>query len=81
MDLVGHHQSARRFHDWAATAILRRADLVERAVAKAEAGSELRPGDVLHTRYGLDGEPVGTANGRTISSMGLEPCFGRWAIT
>ena len=58
MDLVGHHQSARRFHDWAAAAILRRADLVGRAVARAEAGAELGPGDVLHTRYELDGEPV-----------------------
>lgn len=58
MDLVGEHDSARRFHDWAAAAIVRRADLVERAVAKSRAGFALEQQEVLHTRYGLEGEPV-----------------------
>lgn len=58
MDLAGQHDSARRFHQWAAEAINRRADLVERAVAKARAGHGLEQRDLLHTRYGLDGEPA-----------------------
>jgi len=57
MDVVGQQESAHRFHEWAATAIVRRADLVERAVSRTAAGLSLGPDDVLHTRYGLNGEP------------------------
>lgn len=56
MDLVGNHESARRFHQWAAAAVNKRADLVERAVARTRRGQTLKQNDVLHTRYGLDGE-------------------------
>ncbi len=55
MDLAGQHESARRFHDWAARTILRHADKAERAIEKA-AHSEPLGDDYLHTRYTLDGE-------------------------
>lgn len=55
MDLVGEHESARRFHDWAARTILCHADKAQRAIEKARRGEP--PGDdYLHTRYTLDGE-------------------------
>jgi GH15 family glucan-1,4-alpha-glucosidase len=56
MNLVGEHGSAERFHQWAATAVNRRADLVRRAVTKARDGEELALADILHTRYSLTGE-------------------------
>lgn len=55
MDLAGQHESARRFHHWAATVINRRAAVVERAVYKAQQGKPLAKEDVLDTRYSLDG--------------------------
>lgn len=55
MDLVGQHDSAHRFHDWAARTILRHADKAERAIEKAARGEPLGD-DYLHTRYTLDGE-------------------------
>ena len=55
MDLVGEHESARRFHDWAARTVLRHADKARRAIEKAQRGEP--PGeDYLHTRYTLEGE-------------------------
>lgn len=54
MDLVGQHESAYRFHDWAARTILRHSDKAERAIAKAARGEPLGD-DYLHTRYTLDG--------------------------
>jgi GH15 family glucan-1,4-alpha-glucosidase len=56
MDLAGEHASAGRFHAWAAQAILRRAAVVRRALAKAAAGQPLTEADVLHTRLTLEGE-------------------------
>ncbi|MFW5942055.1 MAG: glycoside hydrolase family 15 protein [Chloroflexota bacterium] len=56
MDLVGEHDSARRFYDWGAEVINARKDVVERAVRKAAAGIPLGPGDYLHTRYTLEGQ-------------------------
>lgn len=56
MDLVGEHESAGRFHDWAAAAIVKRAELVEQAVAKAKSGHPLEHRELLHTRYGLNGD-------------------------
>jgi len=54
MDLVGEHDSAHRFHDWAAQTILRHADKAARAVEKAQRGQPL-DGDFLHTRYTAEG--------------------------
>ncbi len=56
MDLVGETDSASRYHAWAARAILRRADVVRRAVSKAGAGLLPESEDQLHTRYTLTGE-------------------------
>lgn len=56
MDRAGEHASARRFHDWAATAVLRHADRARRAVEKGHAGLPLAAEDVLHTRYTLEGQ-------------------------
>jgi len=55
MDLVGEHKSARRFHDWAASTILRHADKAKRAIEKARRGEPLGE-DYLHARYTLEGE-------------------------
>lgn len=57
MDLVGEHASAARFHAWAAGVILPRAEIVKRAVAKAQRGERLTGEDWLHTRYTVDGQP------------------------
>lgn len=55
MDLVGQHESARRFHDWAARTISRHAPRAQHAIEKARQGEP--PGeDYLHTRYTLNGE-------------------------
>lgn len=55
MDVAGQHESAHRFHNWAARTILRHAHRAERAIHKAARGEPLGP-DYLHTRYTLDGE-------------------------
>ena len=54
MDLAGQHGSARRFYAWAATMIAQRAGAVERAIEAAPRGQPA-PGDLLDTRYTLDG--------------------------
>jgi GH15 family glucan-1,4-alpha-glucosidase len=55
MDLVGQHDSARRFHHWAARTISGHTHKAQRAVEKASRGEP--PGeDCLHTRYTLNGE-------------------------
>jgi GH15 family glucan-1,4-alpha-glucosidase len=55
MDLYAEHASAARFHGWAANAILGREHIVQRALTKVEQGEPLSEGDILHTRYRLDG--------------------------
>ncbi|MEJ2709411.1 MAG: glycoside hydrolase family 15 protein [Anaerolineales bacterium] len=55
MDLAGYHDSARRFHDWAARAINQRAEVVIRAVEKSARREPLGAKDTLHTRYTLEG--------------------------
>jgi len=55
MDLVGEHESARRFHDWAAATISRHAHKARRAVENARRGEPCGE-DYLHTRYTLNGE-------------------------
>ena len=58
MDVAGQHESARRFHDWAARTISRHAHKAQRAIEKARRGEP--PGeDYLHTRYTLEGEEAG----------------------
>lgn len=54
ISLAGQHDSARRFHDWAARTVLGHADKAERAIEKARRGEPLGE-DYLHTRYTLDG--------------------------
>jgi GH15 family glucan-1,4-alpha-glucosidase len=56
MDLAGESASSARFHDWAAGAINAREAIVQRAEAKRRQNLPLGGGDILHTRYTLDGE-------------------------
>lgn len=56
MDLYGEHESATRFHAWAAAAINARRERVHRAVEKTACGERLAENDILHTRYTLDGQ-------------------------
>ncbi len=56
MDLVGHHDSARRFYDWGAQVIAARQATVNQAIAKTARGEPLSAEDYLHTRYTLTGE-------------------------
>src|SRR5512136_723634 len=70
MDLAGQHESAARFHAWAARAVNRRAEVIRRGVAKAAASEHLddlrrmlsdpteilSESDILHTRLTLEGE-------------------------
>lgn len=56
MNLAGEHDSAYRFHDWAATAVNRRAGLVKRAIEKAQRNEALDPSDILDTRFTVEGE-------------------------
>jgi GH15 family glucan-1,4-alpha-glucosidase len=57
MDLVGQHESARKFHSWAARSINERASVVRAALAKAGSGQPFTEDEILHTRYRLDGSP------------------------
>lgn len=74
MDLAGRLDSAARFHDWAARAILRRADVVERAIAKTGRNEPLEEEDILHTRYTVEGEAV---DGKAWPNFQLDG-FGTW---
>jgi GH15 family glucan-1,4-alpha-glucosidase len=56
MDLIGEHSSAVRFHEWAANAINRHANVVHRAINRIQANEPLADSDYLHTRYTLDGD-------------------------
>lgn len=56
MNLVGEHESARLFHEWAADTILKRIGTIQTALDKIDAGLEIDVQDILHTRYTLDGE-------------------------
>lgn len=56
MDLAGEHDSASRFHEWAASVINCRAEIAPRAVELANRGKPLSGADILHTRYKLNGE-------------------------
>jgi GH15 family glucan-1,4-alpha-glucosidase len=58
MNLVGKHESAARFHNWAATVVNERAIVVQQAIAKAQHNELLTSVDYLHTRYSADGSEV-----------------------
>ena len=73
MDLHGEHESAARFHAWATRVIGPRAEVVERAVSKIQAGESLGERDILHTRYTVDGE----ASGNDWPNFQLDG-FGTW---
>jgi GH15 family glucan-1,4-alpha-glucosidase len=60
MNLAGEHASARRFHHWAAGVVSARRDRVAQAVEKAQRGEPLREGDILHTRFTLEGDEAPT---------------------
>ncbi len=60
MDLAGEHESARRFHAWAAGVVNARRERVARAAAKAQRGEALLEDDILHTRFTLDGAEAPT---------------------
>ena len=51
MNLAGQHDSAARFHAWAAAAVAQRAEAIGRAIAAGERGELPAPADQLHTRY------------------------------
>ncbi len=55
MDLAGEHESARRFHNWAAKTILRRKKSIQQTLERLAANLPLRPEDQLRTRYHLNG--------------------------
>ncbi len=55
MDLAGEHESAARFHAWAARAVNQRAAVIRRGLEKAARGLPLDDTDVLHTRLTLEG--------------------------
>lgn len=55
MDQVGENKSATTFFDWATSVINAREPLIHRALEKVQSGKSLEPGDVLHTRYTVDG--------------------------
>jgi GH15 family glucan-1,4-alpha-glucosidase len=74
MDVAGQHDSAARFHAWAARAVCARAEVVERAVAKAKGGQALSGADILHTRYTVDG---GEADAEEWPNFQLDG-FGTW---
>ena len=74
MDIAGRHESAARFHQWAAGAINRRSDVVRKAVELAGKGGPLGPDALLHTRYTLDGEEVA---GEAWPNFQLDG-FGTW---
>jgi GH15 family glucan-1,4-alpha-glucosidase len=56
MNLVGEHHSAEKFHDWAATNVIKRTHLIERTINKVSQDKSLDSDDILHTRYSVNGD-------------------------
>ena len=56
MNLVGEHHSAEKFHVWAATNVIKRAQVIERTISKVSQGKPLDSNDILHTRYTVNGD-------------------------
>lgn len=59
MDLLGEHESASRFYNWATQMVAERSEQINRAIAAVAGGGVPRPEDLLHTRYTLDGRVGG----------------------
>lgn len=57
MDLVGEHESARKFHEWSAQRLLENKDSVKRGIDRVKSGLPLDGVSTLNTRYHLDGQP------------------------
>ena len=74
MDLAGQHESAQRFHQWAADRVNERKELVWTGIAKTRAGEMLTEAEILHTRYHLDGTDGETDNWPNFQLDG----FGTW---
>lgn len=55
MDTAGQHDSAGRFHRWAAQTLIRYAPKVEALLLKLQDGLAVAEGDYLPTRFALDG--------------------------
>lgn len=59
MDVIGHHESSERFHEWVSSIVNNRRELIRHAISKSEAGDVLDETEFLHTRYlanGLEGK-------------------------
>jgi GH15 family glucan-1,4-alpha-glucosidase len=56
MDLVGEHQSSRRFHDWTANVISRKTHVIDKAIENVKKTGMPSSKHYLHTRYTLEGE-------------------------
>lgn len=55
MDLVGEHESARRFHEWASRTVLRYESKISRCIENAERGIAPRGEECFHCRFTLEG--------------------------
>lgn len=55
MDLVGEHESARRFHEWASHTTLRYESRLSRCIDNAQQGVAPTGEECFHTRFTLDG--------------------------
>jgi len=55
MDLVGEHESARRFHEWASQTILRYESKISRSLENAQRGIAPAGSECFHTRFTLEG--------------------------
>ncbi len=74
MDVVGQQDSASHYHNWAATCIINRAEIITRAISKAHNNRRHRIQDYLHTRYNLDGSDVADRGWGNFQLDG----FGTW---
>ena len=74
MDRAGQHESAARFHAWAACAVQARATVIQCGLKKAARGKPLADGDILHTRLTLEGQDVAQENWGNFQLDG----FGTW---
>ena len=77
LDLVGHHERARRFHDWVSAIISASAPGIERSIEAGREGRRPDPVDYLHCRYQVDGA-VGPEDWPTFQLDG--PGIWLWAL-
>jgi len=55
MDLVGEHESARRFHQWASQTILRYESKIQRCIENAQRGIAPTGSECFHCRFTVEG--------------------------